>query len=190
MNSIIAHLYIIVRIGDRLSPVGDPPMPSRMLHFAAGAAGAAGAAAVATVAAVALIGAAPTWADDSVRGPNYLHALSELRDAREHLEHFGSEPVDARAERAIFEIDRAISAIKREAVTGGNDIENRVPVDTHMVHNGRFQKAMDLLDKARRDVAGEEDQPDAQALQQRVMRHIDEARHEVARAIAITRENS
>ena len=156
-------------------------MPSRMLHFAAGAA---------TAAAVALSAAAPAWADDSVRGPNYLHALSELRAAREHLEHFGSEPVDARAERAIFEIDRAINAIKREAVMSGNDIEGHSPVDTHVVRNGRFQKAMDLLDKARRDVAGEEDQPDAQELQQRVMRHIDEARHQVARAIAITHENS
>ena len=154
-------------------------MHSRMLHFAAVAA---------TVAA--LIAAAPTWADDSVRGPNYLHALSDLRDAREHLEHFGGDPVDRQAERAIFEIDRAINAIKREAVMNGNELENHVPVDTHMVRNGRFQKAMDLLDRAKRDVAGEEDQPDAQALQQRVMRHIEEARHQVARAIAITRENS
>jgi hypothetical protein len=154
-------------------------MYSRMLHFTAAAA-----------AAFALIAAAPTWADDSVRGPNYLHALSDLRDAREHLEHFGSEPADARAERAIFEIDRAINAIKREAVMSSNEIENHVPVDTHMVHNGRFQKAMDLLDRAKRDVAGEEDQPDAQALQQRVLRHIEEARHQVARGIAIARENS
>jgi hypothetical protein len=152
---------------------------SRMLHFTAAAA-----------AAFALIATPPTWADDSVRGPNYLHALSDLRDAREHLEHFGSEPMDARAERAIFEIDRAINEIKRDAVMSGNELENHVPVDTHMAHNGRFQKAMDLLDRARRDVAGEEDQPDAQALQQRVLRHIAEARHEVARAIAITHENS
>ncbi len=154
-------------------------MPSRMLHFAAVAATAA-----------ALIAAAPTWADDSVRGPNYLHALSDLRDARERLEHFGTEPGDRQAERAIFEIDRAINAIKREAVMNGDEVENRVPVDTHMVRNGRFHKAMDLLDRARRDVAGEEVEPDAQALQLRVKRHIEEAQHEVARAIAIARENS
>jgi hypothetical protein len=149
-------------------------MHSRMLHFAAAAA-------------IALIAAAPTWADESVRGPNYLHALSVLRDARQHLEHFGSEPVDSRAERAIFEIDRAINEIKREAVMSGNDIESHVPVDTHLARNGRFQKAMDLLDRAKRDVAGEEDQPDAQALQLRVMRHIEEAQQQVARAMAIER---
>ena len=154
-------------------------MHSRMLHFAAVAATAA-----------ALIAAAPAWADDSVKGPNYLHALSDLRDAREHLEHFGNEPADARAERAIFEIDRAINEIKHAAVMNGDEVENRVPVDTHMVRNGRFHKAMDLLDRARRDVAGEEVEPDAQALQLRVKRHIEEAQHEVARAIAIARENS
>jgi hypothetical protein len=174
-------ISIIVRIDDRLSPAGDLTVHSRMLHFTAVAA---------TAAAVALIAAAPTWADDSVRGPNYSHALGELRDARERLEHFASEPVDREAERAIFEIDRAINAIKREAVMSGNDTENHVPVDTHTVRNGRFHRAMDLLDRAKRDVAGEEDQPDAQELQQRVMRHIDEARHEVARAIAITHESS
>jgi hypothetical protein len=152
-------------------------MHSRMLHFAAAVA-------------VALIAAVPAWADDSDRRPQYLHVLGDLRDAREHLEHFGSDPVDARAERAIFEIDRAINEIRREAVMNGDDMENHVPVDTHMVRNGRFHKAMDLLDKAKRDVAGEEDQPDAQALQLRVMRHIEEARHEVARAIAIIHEES
>jgi hypothetical protein len=156
-------------------------MHPRMLHFAAAAA---------TAGAVALIAAGPARADDSDRRPQYLHVLGDLRDAREHLEHFGSEPVDARAERAIFEIDRAINEIRRAAVMNGNDIENHVPVDTHQVRNGRFHKAMDLLDKAKRDVAGEEEEPDAQALQLRVMRHIEEARHEVARAIAITHEGS
>jgi hypothetical protein len=158
-------------------------MLPRMLHFAA-------AAAAATAGAVALVAAGPARADDSDRHPQYLHVLGDLRDAREHLEHFGSEPVDARAERAIFQIDRAINEIRRDAVMNGNDIENHVPVDTHQVRNGRFHKAMDLLDKAKRDAAGQEDQPDAQALQQRVMRHIEEARHEVARAIAIIHEES
>ena len=154
-------------------------MHSRMLHFAA-----------ATAAAFSLIAAAPTWADDSGRPPQYLQALSNLRDARQHLEHFGGEPADTRAERAIFEIDRAINEIKHAAIMNGSDTENHVPVDTHLVRNGRFHKAMELLDKAKRHVAGEEVEPDAQALQLRVKRHIEEAQHEVARAIAIARENS
>ncbi len=138
--------------------------------------------------AVALVAAVPAWADDSGKRPEYLHALSDLRDARAHLEHFGGEPADRQAERAMFEIDRAIIETKRAAAMDGNDIEDHVPIDTHLVRNGRFQKAMELLDRARRDVAGEEDQPDAQAQQLRVMRHIDEARHELSRAIALIHE--
>jgi hypothetical protein len=152
-------------------------MHSRMLNFPAAAA-------------VALIAAAPAWADDSGRPPAYLQALSTLRDAREHLEHFGNEPVDTRAERAIFEIDRAINEIKQAAVMNGDEVENHVPADTHLARNGRFHKAMELLDKARRDVAGEEVEPDAQALQLRVKRHIEEAERQVARAMAIAHENS
>jgi hypothetical protein len=150
---------------------------ARMLHFAAAAA-------------FALFAATPTWADDSGRHPEYLQALSELRDARQHLEHFGNEPVDHQAERAIFEIDRAINEIKHAAITNGSDTENHVPADSHLVRNGRFHKAMDLLDRAKRHVSGEEVEPDAQALQLRVMRHIEEAQHEVARAMAIVHENS
>jgi hypothetical protein len=150
-------------------------MHSKILQFTAAAA-------------FALI-AAPTWAQDSGTRPQYLHALSDLRDARQHLEHFGGEPADPQAERAIFEVDKAINEIRRAAIMDGNDIENHVPVDTHLVRNGRFHKAMELLDKAKRDVAGEEVEPDAQALQLRVMRHIEEAKHEVSRAIAIAHES-
>jgi hypothetical protein len=153
-------------------------MHSRMLYFAAAAA------------AVALFAAAPTWADDSGKRPDYLQALGDLRDARQHLEHFGNEPADHQAERAIFEIDRAINEIKHAAAMNGNDAENHLPGDTHLVRNGRFHKAMELLDRARRHVAGEEVEPDAQALQLRVMHHIEEAQHEVARAMAIVNENS
>jgi hypothetical protein len=42
---------------------------------------------------------------------------------------------------------------------------------------------MELLDKAKHDVSGEEDQPDTQGLQLRVIHHIDEARHSVEHAI-------
>jgi tetratricopeptide (TPR) repeat protein len=161
------RIFIIVRIN----------MHSRMLHFAAAAA-----------TACALIAAAPTWADDSGRRPAYLQALSDLRDARQHLEHFGNEPAAHEAERAIFEIDRAINEIKQAAAMNGGDAESRVPGDTHLVRNGRFHKAMELLDRARRHLAGEEVEPDAQALLLRVLHHIEEAQHEVARAMAIVNE--
>ncbi|MGC1519930.1 MAG: hypothetical protein WA803_00200 [Steroidobacteraceae bacterium] len=141
------------------------------------------------VAAAVLIAAAPAWADDSDGRPDYLRALSDLRDARAQLDHFGSEPVDHDAEQAIYDIDRAINEIRSVAVMDGIDVQDHVPADAHLVRNGRFHKAMELLDTARRHVSGEEDQPDAKVVQLRAIRHIEEARREVARAMAVVREN-
>ena len=152
-------------------------MRSSMLQFVAAAT-------------VALFVAAPTWADNPGKHPAYLHALSDLRDARAHLEHFSGDPVDQQEEHAIVEIDKAINEIKHAAIMDGKDIQDHMPVDAHMVRNGRFHKAMELLDKAKRDVSGEEDQPDTQGLQLRVIHHIDEARHSVAHAIGIVLNNS
>jgi hypothetical protein len=152
-------------------------MRSSMLHIVAAAT-------------VALFVAAPTWADNPGRHPAYLHALSDLRDARAHLEHFSSDPVDQQEDHAIVEIDKAINEIKHAAIMDGKDIQDHMPVDAHMVRKGRFHKAMELLDKAKRDVSGEEDQPDTQGLQLRVIHHIDEARHSVAHAIGIVLNNS
>jgi hypothetical protein len=135
------------------------------------------------VAAAALLAAVPTWADNPGRHPAYLHALSDLRDARAHLEHFGSEPVNQEEEHAIAQIDKAINEIKQAAIMDGKDIQDHKPVDAHMQRTGRFHKAMELLDKAKQDVSGEEDQPDTQGLQMRVIHHIEEARHSVKRAI-------
>jgi hypothetical protein len=122
-------------------------------------------------AAVALLCVAlPSWADTPGKHPAYLHALSDLRDARAHLEHMSSDPVDHEEEHAIEQIDKAIGEIKHAAIMDGKDIQDHVP-------------ALELLDRAKRDVSGEEDQPDTQGLQLRVIHHIDEARHSVKHAI-------
>ena len=140
---------------------------------------------IAAVAAVALFAAAPTWADNPGKHPAYLPALSDLRDARAHLEHFSSDPVDHEEEHAIEHIDKAIGEIKRAAIMDGKDVRDHMPVDAHLMRRDRFHKAMELLDKARRDVSGEEDQPDTQVLQLRVIHHIDEARRSVQHAIEV-----
>jgi hypothetical protein len=133
--------------------------------------------------AVAVFAAAPTWADTPGRHPAYLHALSDLRDARAHLERSSSDPVDQAEVHAIDHIDKAIGEIKRAAIMDGKDIQDHMPVDAHLARHDRFRKAMELLDKAKRDVSGEEDQPDTQGLQLRVIHHIDEARRSVQHAV-------
>ncbi len=138
-----------------------------------------------TAAAVALVAAMPSWADTPGHHPAYLHALSDLRDARAHLEHATTEPVVPEEVHAIDHIDQAIGEIKQAAIMDGKNIGDHMPVDTHLGRHDRFVKALELLDKAQRDVSGEEDQPDTRGLQQRVIRHIDEARHSVKHALEI-----
>jgi hypothetical protein len=138
---------------------------------------------LAAAAALALIVATPALADTPGRHPAYLHALTDLRDARAHLEHFSSDPVDHAEESAIAKIDKAINEIKRAAIMDGKNIQDHMPVDAHLMRRDRFRKAIELLDKAKNDVSGEEDQPDTQGLQMRVIHHIDGARHDVRIAI-------
>ena len=132
---------------------------------------------------------AVTAAPAAARGehPAYLHALSDLRDARAHLEHFTTEPVVPEETHAIEHIDKAIGEIKQAAIMDGKNIGDHMPIDTHIGRHDRFVKALELLDKAQRDVSGEEDQPSTMGLQQRVIRHIEEARHSVRHALEVIR---
>jgi hypothetical protein len=88
---------------------------------------------------------------------------------------------------AIDHIDKAIGEIKQAAIMDGKNIGDHMPIDTHLGRHDRFVKALELLDKAQHDVSGEEDQPDTMGLQQRVIRHIEEARHSVKHALEIIR---
>ena len=119
-------------------------------------------------------------ADEPGRHPAYLHALSDLRDARAHLERFtASERLNDEEQRAIDEIDHAIAEIKKASIDDGKDIHDHMPVDTHMGHRGRYHKALELLDKAHNDVAREEDDPRTRGLRDRALHHIDEAHRTV-----------
>jgi hypothetical protein len=133
--------------------------------------------------AVALAAYSPAFADNPGRHPAYLHALSDLRDARAHLERLSSDPVDHAEEHAIGEIDKAIGEIKRAAIDDGKDIRDHMPVDAHLNRTDRFHKSLELLEKAKRDASGEEDQRDTRGLQKRVIHEIDEAEHAVHHTI-------
>jgi hypothetical protein len=132
---------------------------------------------------LALFATMPSFADNPGHHPAYLHALSDLRAARAHLQHFSSDPVDHAEGKAIENIDKAINEIKRAAIMDGKNIDDHMPVDEHLDRSGRYHRALELLDKAQQDVSGEEDQPDTQGLQLRVMGHIDAARRDVHHAI-------
>jgi hypothetical protein len=117
--------------------------------------------------------------------PAYLHALSDLRDARAHLQRPDGGALHMEEDGAIKDIDKAIAEIKKAAIDDGKNIDDHVAVDSHMDWKGRLHRARELLDKAHSDVAREEDDPMTRGLQARVIEHIDKAHHHVDEAIAI-----
>ena len=119
--------------------------------------------------------------------PAYLHALTDLRHARAHLERPDHGELREQEKKAIHEIDDAINEIKKASIDDGKDLYDHPPVDAHLDWPGRLHRAVELLDKAHNDVAREEDNRFAQGLQERALIHIDKAHHHVEEAIEVLR---
>jgi hypothetical protein len=116
--------------------------------------------------------------------PAYLHALTDLRDARWNLEHRpGDASVSGKEDVSITEIDKAIGEIKKASIDDGKDIHDHPHEDADLDHPGRLHHAIELLKKAESDVSKEEDNPQTQGLQQRVRNHIHEAIHAAEHAL-------
>jgi hypothetical protein len=124
-------------------------------------------------------------ADAQGKHPYYLHALTDLRDARAHLQRPDGGALREEETAAIRDIDAAINEIKHASIDDGKNIDAHEPVDAHLPWRGRLHKAKDLLDKAHQDCSHEEDDPYTRGLQRRVLDHIDHAHHHVDEAIAI-----
>jgi hypothetical protein len=108
--------------------------------------------------------------------PAYLHALSDLRAARSLL----ARPTrDAEVKwdenRAIREINAAIREIRDAAIDDGKPIEDQPPVDVRLRYRDRIRTAIDLLDKAARDIEQREDNGFARGLRGRAIVHIRDA---------------
>jgi len=115
--------------------------------------------------------------------PAYLHALTDLRHARAHLQRPDGGELKEQERKAIHDIDEAINEIKKASIDDGKDLNDHPPVDAKMDWRGRLHRALELLDKAHHDVTEEEDNQFAQGLQMRAIKHIDEAHHQVEEAI-------
>lgn len=112
--------------------------------------------------------------------PAYLHALTDLRNARAFLERPANTVVKWDEKRAIREIDAAIHEIKQAAIDDGKDITAHEPVD-RPTWGGRLSRAQELLAKARADISEEEDSPSSavHALRGRALGHIANAEQAV-----------
>jgi hypothetical protein len=115
--------------------------------------------------------------------PAYLHALTDLRHARAHLQRPDGGELKEQEKKAIHEIDDAINEIKKASIDDGKDLNDHPPVDAKMDWRGRLHRALELVNKAHNDVAQEEDNSFAQGLQQRALEHIDKAHHHIEEAI-------
>ena len=123
--------------------------------------------------------------------PAYLHALTDLRDARWNLEHRpGSAAVSEQEDVAIVEIDRAIGEARTAAIEDGKNIYQHPPEDARLDSRGRLHHADELLHKARNDVAQGETNGAAVDLRNRVIGHIDNAIAATQRAIRLIEQGA
>ena len=113
-------------------------------------------------------------ADLPGRHPAYLHALTDLRDARWNLEHRpGDTAVSSQEDVAIVETDRAIQEAKVAAAEDGKNLADHPHEDANINRAGRLHHALELLQKAKNDVAREEDNPETRELRNRIVQHTD-----------------
>jgi len=127
-------------------------------------------------------------ADTPGAHPAYLHALTDLRHARAHLERMTPNArVDADEQRAIEEIDAAIREVKEAAIDDGKALSDHPPVDARMDRPGHLRRALELLDSAHHDINEREQDGYARGLKHRALHHIDEARKAVHHAIKAER---
>jgi hypothetical protein len=119
-----------------------------------------------------------------IKHPAYLHALSDLRSARWMIENRpGDTAVSAHENEAVSEIDHAIAELKRASIDDGKNIHDHPTADVPNDYRGRLHKAADLLRKVHADVYREEDNPDARALRDRAIGHVDAALRATEHAI-------
>lgn len=114
--------------------------------------------------------------------PRYLHARSDLRAAHILIGYHDEENVMRHANAVRREIEAAISEIDRAAVLDRRDIDDHPHVDTNLDRPGRFRKCFALLRSARKDIAEEEDNPNAIGWRNAAYRHIDNALDQLRRA--------
>jgi hypothetical protein len=114
--------------------------------------------------------------------PRYLHAISDLRYARALLFRSDWRDVMRNQRAAIDEIDRAITAAKAAAIDDGRNPNDAPPVDARMPWEGRFRKAMELLESAERDLSFAEDNRAAAGWRAAALANVANAKQYVARA--------
>ncbi len=145
------------------------------------------------LAGAALLICASAFADDGGQHPHYLHALSDLRAAQWQVDHRRPEDGQIQEDEMVAsdEVAAAIRAVSQAARDDGKDMNFTPPPDASPGYEGRLHATIDLLRRAREDVAHQEDDPAARGAQRASVLHIDAALHAADRAInGVRRQDS
>jgi len=115
--------------------------------------------------------------------PHYLHALSDLREARELLQTDHRPGFAGARDHAIEEIERAIEEVKAAVRDEGGNPHHTPPPQSGGDPNRPLRSALTLLNEAHRDIAIGTDETGHRGLQERALRHVDEARQSLEHAL-------
>ena len=124
------------------------------------------------------------------RHPHYLHALSDLRAAQWQVDHRRPEDGAVREDELVTsdEIAAAIASVRRAAMADDKEMDWTPPPDAGINRDGRLHAAMDLVRRARSDIAMPEDDPNARGQQGLALLHLDAALHAADRAFNAVRQ--
>jgi hypothetical protein len=116
------------------------------------------------------VAAAPAQAQE----PHYLHALSDLRTARDYIQ-FDKGRYGGDRHLAVEEINKAIDEIKHAAWDDGKNTQFAPPAQGVTTGWAPMHQAVNWMVRARTDVAEGIDTPQNQGLRDRALFHIKRA---------------
>jgi hypothetical protein len=117
------------------------------------------------------------------RHPGYMHAIKDLRTARNLIARPDRANVEADESRAVREIDACLNDLQQAAWYDRQNSILPVLPDMGLDFKGRLHKGLDYLRKARADMDKEEDDPAAVGFRANATQHVDRAIGFTRRAI-------
>jgi hypothetical protein len=119
----------------------------------------------------------------SAQEPHYLHALSDLRTARDYIQFDHNAPGGDVRHHAVEEINKAIEEIKHAAWDDGKNTQFAPPAQGVTSGWAPLHQAENWMQRAKGDVEKGIDPPQNTGLRERAIGHITEAQRHIHRLI-------
>jgi hypothetical protein len=124
-------------------------------------------------------------AQSPVREPDYLHALSNLRQAEAWLDAEKRPGFKHERKEALKAIDKAIDEVAKAAHKDGESTHNPPAPEMQGNVDAPWRSALKLLSDARHDITQGVDQPEHIKSQEKVVRQIDIARRIIGSTLTV-----